>query len=102
MTKTEEILRGLTAHAIEKDCNNCPYNPMPNGCIDRLMQDAAGEIRELIGEGEMLRDQVQNLTLYLQEFDGRIPITFEAMAEKFSGLPGYNPSGVGVADEATR
>lgn len=50
-------------------------------------------------EIEELMDQVYNLTLYLHEFEKKVPLAFEAMAEKFSGLPGYNPAGVGVADE---
>ena len=68
--------------------------------LKRFLSDSGEEeedcscdlVKELVDENEHLKNQVHNLTLYLQATkDVMTPLEWDFIRSKYSGLPGYCP-----------
>lgn len=92
MMDIRKVIDGLEYCGRVGYCNGCPY---PTEWISEncpkcdINQDAAAAIRECVDEIEQLRDQVHNMTIYMEYVQKTVPTIVESMAAQFSGMPGY-------------
>ena len=96
--RCERILQNAAADMLEQDAR--PADMVPTAYHDRCMEmEIERRIlleqihKETVAEVCALRDQVHNLTLYLQEAFNLCPTVLEVLNNWHPGLPGYAPEG---------
>lgn len=106
MCSTSEYCRGWN-DAVDEfhkrwDANqqNIPADMVPTDFHDRCMEAVIGrrimlerEYKKTVAEVCALRDQVENLTLYLSEIFALNRPMKVVMSDRHPGLPGYAPEG---------